>query len=109
MNDSLDVMYAKLRRMSNYNNSQDEAVNNLIQAYNSLIDACDLSKYFQINDVSADNNEIVKQRESIMALVNDIKQENSKVQYAINKQRQTIRNEKYRIDMEKTNSMQEGN
>ncbi len=109
MNDRLNGMYAKLRQMSNYNNSQDEALNYLTQAYNSLIDACNLSKYFQINDIGADNDEIVKQRESIMALINDIKQENSKVQYAINKQRQNIRNEEYQINMEKTNSMQEGN
>ena len=43
-----------------------------------------------------------------MALINDMRQESSKVQYAINRQRQSIRNEEYRIDMEKAN-MQEGN
>lgn len=108
MNDNLDLMYAKLNRLSNYNSSQNETMDYLTEAYNSLTDACNLSKYFIINDVSADNNEIYNQRESIMALINDMRQESSKVQYAINRQRQSIRNEEYRIDMEKAN-MQEGN
>ncbi len=108
MNDNLDLMYAKLNRMSNYNNSQSEAMNHLNEAYNALTDACNLSQYFIINDVSADHNEIYNQRESIMVLVNDMRQEYTKVQYAINNQRQSIRNEEYRIDMEKANK-QEGN
>ena len=56
MNDNLDLMYAKLNRLSNYNSSQNETMDYLTEAYNSLTDACNLSKYFIINDVSADNN-----------------------------------------------------
>lgn len=105
---NLNFMYAELKKLTNYKDNNEEVLTYLNSAYNSLKDACNLSNYFLIDDRQADNNEIVKQSNYLLALINNVKEDNSRIQYELKKQRQTIKNEEYRIEHEKANLSQEG-